>query len=127
MVAVSQKLVKSDPALVQKYVCAEVQATRDFTGPDADQYLTAERQAPGVPGNLIVSATKAYPFIPLNQQLHWLGAPPTMPKPDRQRLRADGYSSWSGRAASPRLRPRRLATHVDSSFVKKALAGGCSG
>src|SRR6202050_4630890 len=38
VVAVSQSLVKSDPALVQSYVCAEVQATRLFTGPQAGQY-----------------------------------------------------------------------------------------
>ena len=76
VVAVSQKLVKSDPALVQKYVCAEVQATRLFTGPQADRYLTQSAKVQGVPGNLIVSATKAYPFIPLSQQLHWLGSTP---------------------------------------------------
>ena len=73
VVAVSQKLVTSNPALVQKYVCAEVRATRRFTGPDGAKYLTQSAKAQGVPGSSIVAATHAYPFIPLNQQLHWLG------------------------------------------------------
>ena len=62
---------------MQKYVCAEVQATRLFTGPQADRYLTQSAKVQGVPGNLIVSATKAFPFIPLSQQLHWLGSTPS--------------------------------------------------
>ena len=76
VVAVADSAVKNDPALVQKYVCAEVQATRQFTGPQAARYLTQSAKVQGVPGNLIVQATKAYPFIPLSQQLHWLGSAP---------------------------------------------------
>ena len=74
VVAVADSVVKSDPALVQKYVCAEVQATRQLTGPQADKYLTQSAKVQGVPGNLIIPATKGYPFIPLSQQLHWLGS-----------------------------------------------------
>src|SRR6266571_5788113 len=51
VVAVSQKIVKSDPALVQKYVCAEVRATRLFTGPQATKYLTQSAKVQGVPGD----------------------------------------------------------------------------
>jgi NitT/TauT family transport system substrate-binding protein len=74
VVAVADSLIKSNPDVVQKYVCAEVQATRLMTGPQADKYLTQSAKVQGVPGNLIVQATKAFPFIPLNQQLHWLGS-----------------------------------------------------
>jgi len=41
--AVPSSLVSSNPTLVQKYVCAEVQATRLLTGPQASTYLA---QAP---------------------------------------------------------------------------------
>ena len=108
VVAVSQKLVKSDPALVQKYVCAEVQATRLFTGPQADKYLTQSAKVQGVPGNLIVSATKAFPFIPLSQQLHWLGVHAQRhQQPDRQGLRADRQVPGRAGPADRRPRPRR--------------------
>ena len=76
VVAVADSVIKSDPTLVQKYVCAEVQATRLFTGPQAAKYLTNSASVQGVPGNLIVTATKSYPFIPLSQQLYWLGSFP---------------------------------------------------
>ena len=128
VVAVSQKLVKSDPALVQKYVCAEVQATRLFTGPQANRYLAQSAKVQGVPGNLIVSATKAYPFIPLSQQLHWLGSTPgdaSSPIVKAYELTAKFLVGQGRLTSAPSSAV--LATHVDSSFVKKALAGGCSG
>jgi len=56
---VSQSIVKSDPALVQKYVCAEVQATRLFTRAAGGQVLTQSAKVQGVPGNIIVSARRA--------------------------------------------------------------------
>ena len=62
------------PGVVQKYVCAEVAATRRLTGPQSAKYLTQSARAQGVPGSSIVAATRAFPFIPLSQQLHWLGA-----------------------------------------------------
>jgi NitT/TauT family transport system substrate-binding protein len=128
VVAVSQKLVQSDPALVQKYVCAEVQATRLFTGPQAIKYLTQSAKVQGVPGNLIVSATKAFPFIPLSQQLHWLGSTPhdaSSPIVKAYALTAKFLVGQGRLTSAPSA--ATLAAHVDSSFVKKALAGGCSG
>ena len=127
VVAVSQKLVKSDPALVQKYVCAEVRATRLFTGPQATKYLTQSAKVQGVPGNLIVTATKAFPFIPLSQQLHWLGSTPddaTSPIVKAYELTAKFLVGQGRLTSAPSAAV--LATHVDSSFIKKALAGGCS-
>ena len=128
VVAVSQKLVKSDPALVQKYVCAEVRATRLFTGPQATKYLTQSAKVQGVPGILIVTATKAFPFIPLSQQLHWLGSTPddaTSPIVKAYELTAKFLVGQGRLTSAPSAAV--LATHVDSSFIKKALAGGCSG
>jgi NitT/TauT family transport system substrate-binding protein len=126
VVAVSQSLVRSDPALVQKYVCAEVQATRLFTGPQAARYLTQSAKVQGVPGSLIVTATKGYPFIPLSQQLHWLGSA----QGDTSSPIAKAYAQTAqflvgqGRLTSaPSVSV--LASHVDPTFVKKALAGGC--
>ena len=126
VVAVSQSVVQHDPALVQKYVCAEVQATRLFTGPQSSRYLTQSAKVQGVPGNLIVTATKSYPFIPLNQQLHWLGAPGDTNSPIvKAYVLTAKFLVGQGRLTSAPS-AAVLATHIDSTFVQKALAGGCS-
>jgi taurine transport system substrate-binding protein len=126
VVAVAQSLVRSNPALVQKYVCAEVQATRLFTGPQAAKYLTQSAKVQGVPGSLIVTATKGYPFIPLSQQLHWLGSAQgdTGSPIVKAYAQTAQFLVGQGRLTSVPT-TSVLASHVDPAFVKKALAGGC--
>jgi taurine transport system substrate-binding protein len=126
VVAVSQQLVHSDPALVQKYVCAEVQATRLFTGSHSAKYLTQSAKAQGVPGSSIVAATHAYPFIPLGQQLHWLGssANDTSSPIVRAYVQTGQFLVGQGRLTSAPT-ASVIATHVDPTFAKKALAGDC--
>jgi NitT/TauT family transport system substrate-binding protein len=127
VVAVSQNTVRNDPALVQKYVCAEIRATRLLTGPLAARYLTQSARVQGVPGSLIVSATKSYPFIPLSQQLYWLGSTPNdaaSPIVKAYELTARFLVGQGRLTTVPSA--AALATHVDSAFVKKALAGGCT-
>jgi NitT/TauT family transport system substrate-binding protein len=125
VVAVSADLIKSHPQAVQQYVCAQVAATRDFTGPQADTFLTQSAKAQGVPGNLIVAATKAYPFIPLNQQLYWLGKPGDTNSPIVQAYAQTAqFLLGQGRITSVPSNAV-LAQHVNSTFVQKALAGGC--
>jgi NitT/TauT family transport system substrate-binding protein len=128
VVAVSGDAIEQHPDLVQRYVCAEVAATKLLTGPQAEKYLAQSAGVQGVPANLIVQATKAFPFIPLDQQLHWLGS-----------ARNDTSSQIVGAYAQTakflvgqgRIKTvpsdAELARHVDSSFVKKALSGGCGG
>lgn len=125
VVAVAKDAIDKHPEVVQQYVCAQVAATRDFTGPNADRYLTESAKAQGVPGNLIVSATKAYPFIPLNQQLLWLGKPEDLNSPIvKAYAQTAQFLVGQGRIkAVPSAAV--LAAHVDSSFVQKALAGDC--
>jgi taurine transport system substrate-binding protein len=127
VVAVSQNTVKNDPALVQRYVCAEVQATRLFTGPQAARYLTQSAKVQGVPGSLIVSATKGYPFIPLSQQLYWLGSSPddTTSPIVKAYVQTGQFLVGQGRLTSA-PQAAAVAADVDPIFVKKALAGGCS-
>jgi taurine transport system substrate-binding protein len=126
VVAVADSVVKSDPALVQKYVCAEVQATRLFTGPQASKYLTQSAKVQGVPGNLIVTATKNFPFIPLSQQLHWLGssAGDTSSPIVRAYVQTAHFLVGQGRLPSAPS-AAVIAAHVDPTFVKEALAGDC--
>jgi NitT/TauT family transport system substrate-binding protein len=128
VVAVADSAIKSHPDLVQKYVCAEVAATRDLTGPQADKYLTQAAGVQGVPANLIVQATHKFPFIPLDQQLRWLGATPHDPGSPLVDAYAQTAKFLVGQGRIESVPPRSLlAQHVDSSFVKKALSGGCDG
>lgn len=125
VVAVDKKVIERHPQLVQQYVCAQVAATRAFTGPQADRYLAESAKAQGVPGNLIVAATKSFPFIPLDQQLHWLGRPGDVNSPIVQAYAQTAqFLLGQGRIKSVPS-TAVLAQHVDSSFVQKALAGGC--
>jgi NitT/TauT family transport system substrate-binding protein len=127
VVAVSDSLVRNNPALVQKYVCAEVAATRLFTGPNAAKYLTQSAKVQGVPGNLIVAATRSFPFIPLNQQLFWLGSAPggTSSPIVKAYVQTGQFLVGQGRLTSAPT-ATQVAAHIDPSFVKKALAGDCS-
>jgi len=125
VVAVSKDAIDKHRQVVQQYVCAQVQATKDFTGPQADTYLTVSAKAQGVPGNLIVSATKAYPFVPLNEQLQWLGSPGDVNSPIvKAYAQTAQFLLGQGRIkAIPS--DAVLAEHIDSSFVQKAISGGC--
>jgi taurine transport system substrate-binding protein len=127
VVAVSAGLIAHHPDVVQKYVCAEVQATRDFTGPQASRYLTQSAAAQGVPGNLILAATRAYPFIPLDQQLFWLGS--TRGDQSSQIVKAYAQTAQFlvGQGRIPAVpSTSRIAVHVDPTFIKKAVSGGCT-
>jgi NitT/TauT family transport system substrate-binding protein len=126
VVAVADSAIKSHPDLVQRYVCAEVQATRDFTGPNADKFLAQSAGVQGVPANLIVQATKDFPFIGLDQQLRWLGSTPHDAGSPIVKAYAQTAQFLVGQGQIHSVPPASvLAAHVDSSFVKKALTGGC--
>ena len=102
------------------------QGSRDMTGPQAARYLAASSAAQGVPGNQIVAATKAYPFIPPSQQLFWLGS--TLHDPTSRIVQAYQQTAQflvtQGRLTSVPS-AAQIAAHIDITFVKKALAGGC--
>jgi len=125
-VAVSGTLVKNNPNLVQKYVCAEVQATRDLTGSQSARYLAQAAGVQGVPASQIEAATKAYPFIPLSQQTYWLGSNPgdtTSPIVKAYQLTGQFLVKQGRLTSVPSA--AQIATHIDPTFVKKALAGDC--
>jgi NitT/TauT family transport system substrate-binding protein len=126
VVAVSTSLVKSNPQLVQKYVCAEVQATKLFTGPQGEKYLAQSAGVQGVPANEIIPATRAYPFIPLNQQLYWLGSTTndTSSPIVKAYVQTGQFLVQQGRLQSVPS-AATVATHIDPTFAKNALSGGC--
>jgi taurine transport system substrate-binding protein len=126
VIAVASNLIKSNPALVQSYVCAELQGSRDMTGPQAAKYLAASSAVQGVPGDQIVAATKGYPFILPSDQLFWLGS--SLHDPSSRIVQAyvqtGQFLVQQGRLTSAPT-AAQIAQHIDITFVKKALAGGC--
>lgn len=126
VIAVSSSLITSNPTLVQDYVCAELQGSRDMAGPQAATYLAASSAVQGVPGNQIVAATRNYPFIPPGQQLYWLGS--TLHDPNSRIVQAYEQTArfllTQGRLTSVPS-AAQIAAHIDITFIKKALAGGC--
>jgi taurine transport system substrate-binding protein len=129
VIAVASSLIKSDPTLIQDYVCAEVQGSKDMTGPQAAKYLAATAKVQGVPASqaaTLVATTKGYPFIPPSQQLFWLGS--TLHDPTSRIVKAYQLTGTflvaQGRLTSAPS-AAQIAQHIDITFVKKALAGGC--
>ena len=126
VIAVATSVIKSNPALVQAYVCAELQGSRDMTGSQAAKYLAASSAVQGVPGDQIVAATKDYPFIPPSEQLYWLGS--TLHDPSSRIVQAyvqtGNFLVSQGRLTSAPS-AAQIAAHIDNTFITKALAGGC--
>jgi taurine transport system substrate-binding protein len=128
VIAVATSVIKSDPALVQDYVCAEVQGSKDMTGPQADKYLIASAKVQGITGSpqQIVTATSSYPFIPVSQQLYWLGSALHDPTSRivKAYLQTAAFLVTQGRLTSVPS-AAQIAAHIDITFIKKALSGGC--
>jgi ABC-type taurine transport system substrate-binding protein len=129
VIAVATSVINSDPTLVQDYVCAELQGSRDMTGPQAAKYLTDTAKVQGIPASqaaTIVAATKGYPFIPPSQQLYWLGS--TLHDPTSRIVKAYQLTAkflvTQGRLTTVPS-ASTIAAHIDITFIKKALAGDC--
>jgi taurine transport system substrate-binding protein len=129
VVAVASNVIKTDPTLVQDYVCAELRGSQDMTGPQAAKYLAATAKVQGVPPSqaaTLVATTKGYPFIPPSQQLFWLGS--TLHDPTSRIVKAYQLTGTflvaQGRLTSAPS-AAQIAQHIDITFSKKALAGGC--
>jgi taurine transport system substrate-binding protein len=127
VIAVATSVIKSDPKLVQAYVCAELQGSRDMTGPHAARYLVGTAAVQGASGSQIVAATRDYPFISPSEQLHWLGSKPddTSSPIVQAYVQTGKFLVAQGRLTSAPT-AAQIAPHIDISFVQKALAGGCA-
>lgn len=130
VLAVAQSLVTSDPTLVQQYVCATYQATKDITGPKSSTYFKASANMLGVPAATAVTAGKAtisY-YIPLSQEKSWLeganGSTATG-QLTNDYLKTAQFDLSSGRITSIPTRAE-VASHIDPTFALHALSGHCS-
>jgi NitT/TauT family transport system substrate-binding protein len=130
VLAVTQSLIKSDPTLVQKYVCTELKATNDLFGPKQNKYFKDSAGLLGVAPNQAVQATKQYLsyYIQPSQEKHWLeGANgSTATSPTVVAYEATGaFDLAQGRITSVPS-TSELASHIDPKFALNAVAGHCS-
>jgi taurine transport system substrate-binding protein len=130
VLAVSDSLVKNDPSLVQKYVCAEAAATNDLFSKKQNSYFKRSAALLGVAANQAVAATKEYLayYITPAQEKHWLvganGTALTSPTVVAYTRTAD-FDLAQGRITSVPS-PATLASHVIARFALYAAAGHCS-
>jgi taurine transport system substrate-binding protein len=130
VLAVTHKLVVSDPSLVQAYVCTELKATNDLLGPDQDAYFRASAGLLGVPPAQVVQATKryiSYYFLPSQEKAELEGPNgSTQSSPTVQAyIKTATFDKAQGRITSVPS-AATLASHVDPIFALNALAGHCS-
>jgi NitT/TauT family transport system substrate-binding protein len=118
--------IKNAPATVQKYVCAEVAATKDLFGPSNKTYFSDSAKLLGVPASQAVSATSAYLpyYIPIDQELHWLSGGSGSPILASYEKTAT-FDKQQGRIPSVPS-ASTLGAHINDTFAKNALAGQCS-
>lgn len=130
VLAVTHKLVVSDPTLVQAYVCAELKATNDLLGPDQDTYFRASAGLLGVAPADAVQATKpylSYYFRPSQEKAELEGpngstaSSPTV----LAYIKTARFDKSQGRISSVPS-AAKLASHVDPTFALNAVAGHCS-
>ncbi len=74
-----------------------------------------------------MTATRSYPFIPLNEQPYWLGSSKndTASPIVKAYVQTGQFLVSQGRlTAAPSA--AAVAAHIDPTFIKKALSGACS-
>ncbi len=130
VLAVAHSLIQSDPALVQKYVCATLTATEDILGHDSSHYFKASARLLGVPVATAVTAGEASVsyYITPSQEKAWLeGANGST---ETGKLTSDYLTTAKFDLSSGRIKAiptkAEVASHVDPSFALNALAGHCS-
>jgi taurine transport system substrate-binding protein len=129
VLGVTQSLIKSDPALVQKYVCAEAKATTLLLGPKSKTYSAKSAGLLGVSASQAVQATDQYLtfYIPNSKQKSWLEGPngKTASSPTVKAYVDTGkFDVAQGRITSAPS-AALLASHIVPKFAINALAGHC--
>lgn len=125
VVAVSQKDVKSEAPVIQRFICSEMDATKDLLGSDNKKYFASSAKLLGVSAADAVAATETYVpyFITVGDELHWLQGGTSSPLvasyvKTAQFDKAQGDISTVPSAAT-------FAAHVDPTFAENAIKGKC--
>ena len=128
VLAISTSYAKSHQAVAQQLVCQVMKAQTLMAGSQGASYITPSAKLLGVPPADAVAGTKEWPYIPANQELSWFeGAQGGVAKGKMANALAltAAFLKKQGTTQSVPTQAQ-IAQHIDDSYVKKALAGGCS-
>jgi taurine transport system substrate-binding protein len=124
----ADSLIASNPAAVQSYVCAEMQATNILTSaPMAtrNQRIAAGAKLQGVPVSEALTATEQWPNIPVSQEKSWLASAGGQSNPVTKAYELTArFLKSLGVVASPPSN-QLLSGIVDAKFATNALDGKC--
>jgi len=127
VLAVTGAFAKAHPAVVQQVVCQVMRAQAISTGPQADEYITRAAKLVGAPSDQAIAATKVIPFVPAAEELSWF-KPSGGSVADGQIAKAYALTGKflvdQGRTTTAPTADQ-IASHLDSSYVEKAIADGC--
>lgn len=124
----AKSLIASNPAAVQSYVCAEMNATNILTSAapaTREQRIAAGAKLQGVPVSEAVTATEEWPNIPVSQEKSWLVSAGGQANPvTKAYVLTAAFLKNLGVLASPPS-DQALAGVVNAKFALNALAGKC--
>lgn len=129
VLAVTQSFAEKNPQVVQQVVCQVMRAQTRLAGPQADTYITNAGKLVGATPERAIAATKVLPFVPADEQLSWFkdgadGDLATGRIAKAYALTAQFLKDQGRVTAVPTS--AQIASHLDSSYVEKALQDGCS-
>jgi taurine transport system substrate-binding protein len=121
VLAVTDDFAAKNKKVVQQVVCQVMRAETIAAGPDADRYITTAAKIVGAPGDQAIAATKVLPYVPADQQQAYLKPGGGLEKAyalTGQFLVDQGRTQTAPTA-------EQISSHIDGSYVDKAIADGC--
>ncbi|GGF49712.1 hypothetical protein GCM10011519_24580 [Marmoricola endophyticus] len=121
VLAVTDDFAKKHKKVVQQVVCQFAEATKIYTGGQADSYIEKAASTVGAPASQAVDATTVLPFVPVSEQAEQLAPGGTVAKAYKltgQFLVDQGRTTTVPTDA-------QIADHIDSSYVEQAVKDGC--
>jgi taurine transport system substrate-binding protein len=129
VLGVTDDFAKKHPDVVQQVVCQAVKAQAVTKTPEADRYITNAAKLVGAPPALATVATKLIPFVAANEELAFFKGPSGNVS-DGGLAKAfaltGDFLKEQGRVPTVPSADQ-IDSHIDSSYVEKALADKCGG
>lgn len=124
VLAVTDAYAESHPEIVQQVVCQVMKAQTIYSGPDAEKYITTAAAQVGAPVDQAVAASSVLPFVPATDQTAIFdGTAPGGGLAGAYKLTGQ-FLVDQGRTESVPT-DEQIASHIDGSYIKQALADGC--
>ena len=127
VLAVTDTFAENNKKVVQQVVCQVMRAQTIAAGQQGDGYITKAAATVGAPADQAVEATKAIPFVPASEELSWFhegDGDVANGKIAKAYALTAQFLKDQGRVSTVPS-SEQIASHLDASYVEKALADGC--